>query len=64
MESKNIFQSKTVVGNIAGAALIAFLESQGVHLTAEQVAGVFAVANVLLRLVTKVPVYFPFRKAT
>lgn len=64
MEPKSPLKSKTILGNIAGAALIAFLQSQGVELSAEQVAGLFAVANVVLRFLTKLPVKFPvFRKA-
>lgn len=61
---KNLSQSKTVWANVAGLVVTALLEAQGVTLSAEQVAGLFAVANVILRLVTKVPVRIPFRKAT
>lgn len=64
MEEKKLSQSKTVWANVAGLVVTALLEAQGVTLSAEQVAGLFAVANVLLRLVTKVPVRIPFRKAT
>lgn len=56
VEVKPAYKSKTVVGNVLIAILIALASMLGIQLSPEEVATIFAVVNIILRFFTKQPI--------
>ena len=57
MDSKSLFSSKTFWVNTIGGLLIPVLSQMGVSVSADDIAVLFAAANIILRIITAVPVY-------